>query len=181
LCREILTKGWDDADALAGAGHAIAGIAKDYEQGWRAVERALTLNPNSARVLATAGWICCHLSQGEKAQGYFEKALRLSPTAPETTYISAGLALSLLLQREYAKALEITAQALQRTSPYIGIYRMEIWALVGLGRPGDAKVAGERFLQLFPDTSISRGAVALSDPAKREEYFDALRAAGIPD
>jgi len=72
LAREALADPGDDPATLRCAGQAIAWLAQDRTAGWAALERALALNPNSAQVLGSAGWILNYLAMAERA---VEKAI----------------------------------------------------------------------------------------------------------
>lgn len=48
LGRFAVSKGEGDADAVAAGGYAIAALAGELQEGMRAIERALTFNPNSS-------------------------------------------------------------------------------------------------------------------------------------
>src|SRR5262249_9214947 len=52
-----IAKGPNDPDALATGGYAIAFLGDDPRAGLAAIERAITLNPNSALALTLAGWL----------------------------------------------------------------------------------------------------------------------------
>jgi hypothetical protein len=70
--------GEDDPSALAWAGHALAYLARDYDAGLAAADRALALAPNSALVLLTSGWLRVYVSESEPAILYIERAMRLT-------------------------------------------------------------------------------------------------------
>ena len=181
LGREVLAEGSDDPFALVGAGYAVGTLAKEYEQGLRALEAALALNPNSSLALMFAGWMCCHLCEGGKAERYFETAMRLSPVAPETGYTLAGMGFALTIKGEYVRALHVLEDARRRLPSFTGAYRMTIWSLVELGLVEDAKLMAVRHMELDPAFTISNGpAAVLRDPLLRQSYFSALRKAGLP-
>jgi adenylate cyclase len=182
LARDVLARGRNDPIGLLGAGFAIAGLAAEYEKGLRAVEAALELNPNSSQALYSAGFICCYMCEADKALGYFERSIRLNPLDPEMGYRLAGLGFATVIKREYERALEILAEAVERVPNWAAAYRMRIWALIGLGRVEEARSAAAQLMQLDPTFSISKGSAAvLSDPVLRKEYYDALRTAGVPE
>jgi len=182
VARDALARGNDDPIALTGAGMAIAGLAREYEQGLQVIEEALVLNPNSSHANTLAGWVCCHLCEGDKARSYIERAMRLSPLDPQMGYMLSGLGWAFNLKREHARALEVLGQALRRIPNWTTACRMKIWALVGLGRIDEAKAAAARHMELDPAFTVSNGSAAvLRDPVLREEYFSALQKAGLPE
>jgi adenylate cyclase len=182
LADEVLTRGRNDPTALLGAGFAIAAFRKDYKQGLRILEAASVLNPNSTQVLNLAGLVCCYMCEGDKAQGYFERAMRLSPVDPEMGFRLSGLGFALVIKGEYENALQVLDDAVGRLPNWTAAYRMQIWALVRLGRLEEARSVAARHLQIDPGFSISKGSAAvLSNPTLREDYYSALRTAGLPE
>jgi adenylate cyclase len=122
------------------------------------------------------------MCEADKALGYFERSIRLNPLDPEMGYRLAGLGFATVIKREYERALEILAEAVERVPNWAAAYRMRIWALIGLGRVEEARSAAAQLMQLDPTFSISKGSAAvLSDPVLRKEYYDALRTAGVPE
>ena len=74
--RAAIAKGSDDAEALAMGGYAVAFLGGEHKEGMSAIERSISLNPNSAFALANAGWVRCFLGQAEQAIGDFERSIR---------------------------------------------------------------------------------------------------------
>jgi TolB-like protein/class 3 adenylate cyclase len=58
-----------------------------------AVDRALTLNPNSAHAWMTSGRVSCFRNRPEPAIEAFRRAMRLSPLDPQTYQFTGGIAL----------------------------------------------------------------------------------------
>src|SRR5262249_40172899 len=73
--------GGEDPTVLTvlGAAHSIV---RNYEIAARMLEKALTLDPNSAWAWNRSGWLESYLSRPEVAIEHFERALRLSPFDP---------------------------------------------------------------------------------------------------
>jgi adenylate cyclase len=181
LAYDVIAKGWDDPLALRGAAHAIAYFASDFDQALLAIDRALALNPNSAQVLNSAGWIYCYACEAARAKACFEKAIRISPLDFEMTYIVSGLSFAHLVGREYEAALEVQKSPASQVPNWSGTYRLQVWALVRLGRMDEARVAAACLLQLDPGFTISKGVAPMRDAAVRDDYYGALRLAGLPE
>jgi tetratricopeptide (TPR) repeat protein len=82
-------------------GYAIAFLGEELEEGLSAIERAISLNPNSAVALAHAGWVRAYLGQADAAITDFERSIRLSPREPTLFRAQAGLAFAYLLKGEF--------------------------------------------------------------------------------
>jgi hypothetical protein len=57
-------------------------VARADEHGLAAIERAITLNPNSALGLTLAGWARAVFGEAAMAITMFERSMRLSPRDP---------------------------------------------------------------------------------------------------
>jgi adenylate cyclase len=79
FAREALEAGRDDPGALQFAGFALSYLAKDYEAALAALDRALTLNANSAQAYNSSGWVRSFSGDWRTAIEHLTRALRLSP------------------------------------------------------------------------------------------------------
>ena len=80
LARSAVEDGWDDPEALRIAGHVLGGITRDYLDAVAALDRALSLNLNSAAAWASSGW--GEIVRGEPDTGL--RPLRASEAARST-------------------------------------------------------------------------------------------------
>ncbi len=97
LARVALAESPDDPSALRLAGLTVAFLAYDRDAGRAALDRALTLNGNSAQILSASGWIHNYLGHFDIARDHFGRAMRLSPLDPELYLFQCGLAMALVL------------------------------------------------------------------------------------
>jgi adenylate cyclase len=86
-----------DPDSLAQWGRGIAAFSNDYESARDAVDRAVALNPNSARAWVQRGWTYRYMKMGEEALSSFERALRLNPLDPVLFDTLTGVASTLIM------------------------------------------------------------------------------------
>ena len=105
LAREALADHRDDPTTLRGAAVALAYLAHDFEPALAAIDRALTLNPNSATAYEHSGWIRLIVSDWRTSIDHFQKAMRLSPLDPAMGWFVAGLSWALLVAGRPEEAL----------------------------------------------------------------------------
>jgi hypothetical protein len=74
--------GTDDAIALAGCGFALAYIGRDLDAGAAFIDRALTIDPNSAATWHVSSFVRTWLGQPDLGIDHEMRALRLSPLDP---------------------------------------------------------------------------------------------------
>ncbi len=79
LAREAIRLGRDDGFSLSLAGHSLAMVVGELNEGAALIERALTLNPNLALSWNLGGWVRLWLNQPDAAIDHFARAMRLSP------------------------------------------------------------------------------------------------------
>ncbi len=82
LARQALEAGKDDPDTLATAANAVTFLAGDRTTAASAVDRALALNPNSARAWFVRGIVSYHQNRPDSMIEALNRAIRLSPLDP---------------------------------------------------------------------------------------------------
>lgn len=104
----------EDADAVV---HIVLArvhlYRREFGQAERHLERALSLNPNEADILAQAALCFGYLADGEKALALARKAIRLNPFHDD--WYLGCLALPLFILRENAEGIEVAAKAPRAT------------------------------------------------------------------
>jgi adenylate cyclase len=151
LGRTAIGKGPDDSEALAMGGYAVAFLGGELEEGLSAIERAVSLNPNSAIAWAHAGWVRCYLGQAREAIRDFERSVRLSPREVTLFRVQAGLAFAHLFLEEFEAAVMWGRRALDGNPNYTPTYRALACALAHLGRIDEARGVAARLLDLVPN------------------------------
>ena len=79
LAKLAASLGQDDSETLWLTGIALATLSGDLQGGIALVDRALTLNPNSANAWMAGGLIRAYLGDTETAIAHLERSARLSP------------------------------------------------------------------------------------------------------
>jgi adenylate cyclase len=89
--------------AILGAAHTVA---RDLRVAGEHLERALSLDPNSAWAWGRSGWLNIHLARPELAIQQFERAIRLSPFDPAGFACFFGIADAFFLKGQYDETIE---------------------------------------------------------------------------
>jgi adenylate cyclase len=181
LAREILAAGTDDPEALRCAGHALSYVGHHYSAAFTALNRALRLNPNSAIVLNSLGYVHCHANDPEPAIDYFHRAIRLSPLDPKIGLMLSGLGITYMLMGCSTLALPFLQRAVQEWPNYVVGHRALILALVRLGLLNEAREAVTRLLEIVPGHRIEDETSAISNREYVAELKQALMISGMPE
>ncbi|WP_262029644.1 adenylate/guanylate cyclase domain-containing protein [Microvirga sp. Mcv34] len=183
MAREVMAEAREDPTSLRFAAQVLAYSARDYEAALNAIERSLSLNPNSAQSYTSSGWVNTHASRPLVAIDHFHKAMRLSPLDPEKGIALSGIGMCYLMLEQFEEALNWGETALREMPGYGSSYRVVIGAFVGLGRLDEAKIAAERLMEAFPTYTLTlqRQINPWRDQAFAQHYLDALQVAGIPE
>lgn len=173
-----------DPLALASAANVTVVIRRDYQGGWDLVDRALTIAPNYAGGWGVRGWISALAGEADAAIADFEKALRLSPLDPQWGgRYKQGMAFALCTSGRSEDALPWARKAVQDSPNSSTAQRPLIAALWLSGRHAEAKEAAAIYVRMFPGFSVRR--LIEIGPFRgtpgQHQFFDALRAAGLPE
>jgi adenylate cyclase len=173
----------DDPTVLACAGHAIAFLGQRHDAALNALDRAVTLNNNSARALVSNAWVRIYVGEPEKALSHFQRAIRLSPLDPEMGYTLSGMAFAHLMSGRSEEALKAASRAVEEAPKWSSGHRALVFSLVESGRLEEARAAARRLNVLSPTFSISwlSRTTAFRDRKFVTRYAEALRVAGIPE
>jgi adenylate cyclase len=183
LGRIAVLKGQNDAEALAAGGYALAFLGGELHEGLRAIERAISLNPNSAIALSHAGWVRDYLGQPREAIEALERSIRLSPRDPALFRAEAALAYAHLLLGEFHEAITWGRRAIEGNPNYTVTYRALASALAHAGQLDEAGAVVARLTALVPDLSL-RGlpeVTVFKHSGRLELILDGLRKAGLPE
>ena len=118
LAREALAANRDDPDTLRMSAQALAYLAHEYDMPLVALDRAIALNPNSAAVWGSSGWVRSYIGNADDAKDHFKRAIRLSPLDPQMGYLLGGLAFCCLMTGNDAEALTYARQATNQSASY---------------------------------------------------------------
>jgi tetratricopeptide (TPR) repeat protein len=82
LARQALDSGREDPDCLWMSAYTLMLVHGEHAAVATIIDRALSLNPNSAQAWATRGWVHAFSGRASPAVEAFERAIRLSPRDP---------------------------------------------------------------------------------------------------
>ena len=119
LARRAIELDQDDPSVLARAGHALAFVVGEVEEGAALLSRAINLDPNQATARSLRGWV--HLFSGEidAAIEQFQVALRLSPLDPSIFTPQTGMAFAHFLAGRNEEASSWAATAVRQQPPFL--------------------------------------------------------------
>ncbi len=181
LAREAIADDGNDPSVLRWAGHTL-GFWGDYDRALAVLEKAARLNVNGSQVLSSLGWVMIYACvDPDRAISHFERAMRLSPCDPEISFMLSGIAGCHFTAGRYEDSLSFSQKSIDDTPRFVGAHRTKIAALVNLGRLEEARAAAAEFLTYDPAFTISTRLPRFRDAAVRQRYYDALKAAGLPE
>jgi adenylate cyclase len=185
LANQVIETGRDHPDALWMAATTLSIFAGRHAAASSMIDRALTLNPNSAYAWSSRGWVTALQDQGDAAIDSLQHAIRLSPLDPLHWFFAVGMALAHLVARRFEQTIEWMDRSL-REQPRLSLaFRVKAAAHAHLGRVEEARDCVRQMLELQPSFTISRwkttyGAKAFS-PETMAMYVDGMRKAGLPE
>ena len=182
LARVALSIDSDDPDVLGMVGAVEATLGRNLDSAAALIDKALTLDPNSAWAWIRGGY--CHVYRGnvELALQYFERAERLSPFDPLNFNRYAGVALAHFIAGRYDRSVAAAAKALAER-PHLTLGHRVMAAAYGqLGEQALAAASVEKVLQQSPGITIERILSVLPFASReiRDRFAEGLRQAGMP-
>jgi tetratricopeptide (TPR) repeat protein len=184
LARRAAELGKDDALALAWAGHSLAHLAGELEDGVAFADQALALNPNLAIGWGISGWMRVWLGEPDIAIEHTARAMRLSPLDPIMVGFQTATALAHFIAGRHDEASAWAAKALRENPNFPSALRMAAASNAFAGRIEEANRALARVRQLDPALRVSNVRDIIG-PFRRPEdiakYEEGLRKAGLPE
>jgi adenylate cyclase len=184
LARQVIETGTEDPDALWMSGWGVFGLAGDSAAGLSAIERALSLNPNSALAWTFYGWLHGYSNRSVPAIEAVQRAIRLSPLDPLRWGFYGALALAHLVAGRYEDTIEWADRALHEQPRGFAVIEYKAIACGHLGRIEEARACVGRLRELRPwwtvATNKERFGAAWA-PEFLPTYLEGLRKAGLPE
>jgi tetratricopeptide (TPR) repeat protein len=158
LARLAIDNGRDDPHASARAGDAIGQFAGDGATAARALDRALTLNPNSSLAWKIQGWLHLYGDRSDAAIEAFERAMRLNPLDPDAYFSACGIARAHVAADRYDEAMTWVDRAIAEQPRSITSLRIKVVVceLVGHHEEASFRVGGDRAVAA-QQTAVLRG------------------------
>jgi tetratricopeptide (TPR) repeat protein len=184
LARQALEIGKDDPDSLWMAAVTLASFAGEYGIAAAAIDRALTLNPNSAHAWAARGFVCHNRDQPGPAIEAFERAMRLSPLDRLRRTFTVGIAIAHLTAGRYEEAVDWADRTLREEPGYRVALFSKAVACAHLDRIEEARSALSQLIEAQPGFTIARYRAFWSrvfSPALLAIWLKGLRKAGLPE
>ena len=140
-------------------------------------DRALSINPNDAHLLAIAAENLVYYGRLEEARECCQRAIRLNPNCPDWYWLTLGF--SYFHLDRYEDALE----ALERMTSPDKAHRLLAAVYAHLGRLDEARSEAEEFMKVIPSFSINEWARTepYTGPDELQRYVNGLRKAGLPE
>jgi adenylate cyclase len=184
LARRAADLGRDDAIALSFAGHVLAYVVGDLDDGAAFVDRALTLNSNLATGWGASGLMKICFGEPDIAIKHAELAMRLSPLDPRLFVWQFFTALAHFCAGRFDEAASWAARALRGQPDYLGTIRILAASNALAGHLDEAQKTMARLHQLDPVLRISNLEEVMA-PFRRTEdrarYVEGMRKAGLPE
>ena len=170
----------DSPEALDLLGRTLL-IRGDVDKAVEILERAALLAPNNAGI--TDGFAICLTFAGRASEAIekSKRAMRLSPRAPGSFYMTLGLAYSILDQQQLA--IQALKQSVEMEPSAVNTRAFLIRALLEAGDDEEAKSAAQEILRLEPKFSVSKfwSVPYFKHSELNESYVNSLRRSGLPD
>jgi TolB-like protein/class 3 adenylate cyclase len=185
LARRAIDAGRDDPDALWMAAFILTVFAGEHAIALSAIDRALTLNPNSAHAWHSRGFVLVFSNQPGPAIEALQRAMRLSPLDPLGPGFKSALAGAHFVVGRYEEAVEWADRALHERPDFDPAIGVKVVSCAHLGRIDEAREWLSRRLELQPGLTIAewktRVAVRFASPEILALYVEGLRKAGLPE
>jgi adenylate cyclase len=188
--RQTLDDGRDAAeralalDANLPVAHSTLGLVllwkKEHDRALAAAERAVALAPSDAQ----GHWAVAEILswwRPDEAVPAVEKAMRLDPYYPASYLYTLGHAC--YLAHRHQDALTALGRVTSRNPDFLPAHALLAATYAELGRPEDARRAGQEVVRISPGVTVERmrGRLPYKDPAMLARAIAAFRAAGLPE
>jgi tetratricopeptide (TPR) repeat protein len=185
MARRALETGRDDPDCLWMAAYTLMLVHGEHAAVATIIDRALSLNPNSAQAWATCGWIHAFSGRASPAIEAFERAIRLSPRDPLAFLLfRGGLAFAHMISGRYEEGFAYARLGLVEQPRSIALLRIKTALCGHAGLVDEAREANEQLLDLHPGMTLAhymKSASIYIRPGPWAIYAEGLRKAGLPE
>ena len=172
----------ENAFALATEGFVAAHFSHDLTIAGRRCAEALEIDPQEAQVWRMRAALHSYVGDGEQAQACAARALSLTPLDPTRFIYELVMGAGKLASGCYKEALEWADKSLRANVMHVPSHRLRVLALSLSGRDTEAREAALALLRICPHFNVDAFSRSYPgrDHAHAQEYFRALRSAGLP-
>jgi TolB-like protein/Tfp pilus assembly protein PilF len=173
----------NDSNVLWQAAFAIWTLDQNGPRARELFDRSLAANPNSAMALAMAGWAEAASGNPARGRALLERSQRLNPRHSRDWFVWAAMAITCLMEGDYAAAADWAEKALAQNRRFGVALRALAVALVNTGHLERARRIVDEARAADPRMTVS--ALLRRIPLKNSPiyalYRDSLREAGLPE
>lgn len=172
-----------DPLVLAYAGLMVAFLGDDHALGYRSIQQAKSINPNSVLVRVSSAWVGAYTGFYQAAIEDAEFAYRLNPLDPNIGHCRAAHGYALMGLKSYQAAVEWLEKAIA-DDPGFGTTLQALASAYELaGQHEKAFDTLRLYLQQTPYYTIAiyEATTPFIEPDLRRNVREALRAAGLPE
>ena len=178
--RAVLSSDTDDATALAFSALGVGFLESDFDIGCSGLEKAISLNPNSAQAFCLGAALYSFVGRFETAIDYANRAIRLSPFDSLRFIALNAASRAHFLTGRYEEAIEVAQRAVQANARFAPAF---VWLIAShscLGRMQQAREAKQRLFQIDPNFRFTRWTgFTIALPEHKEAIARPLRQAGL--
>jgi TolB-like protein/Tfp pilus assembly protein PilF len=175
LARRAVQVATDDPIALGQAALVLGYFGEDIDAALALIDRALALNPSSARAWYWSGYLRLYSGRPGLAIEHFNSSLRLSPRDPTRGRSLTGIGIAEFFNERYEQAAATLLGSLQEFPTYAPTYRFLASCYAHMGRLDEAREIVER-LRAFT-TGVLESFSYIRNPRHRELFLSGLRLA----
>jgi len=152
---------------------------KQHDLGVAELEKAVSLDPNSAEAYAVLGMVLNYSGRPEEATGFIKKAMRLDPKYGH--WFALYLGDSYYFLERYDDAIASYQEAVRRSSHYLTARHRLVAAYMHQDRENEAQVQATEVLRINPRFSLDmlQDRLPFRNRAFLDRYIEALRRAGL--
>jgi adenylate cyclase len=178
----------NDPDVLWATSFVMALPGGDLNLGIALIDKALKLNPNSARAHWMAGQLYGYACDKQSAIEHLERSFRLNPLS-KGGGIHFSYALIHFVTGDHEAVVEWTAKGMRENPNRTATLRYRAASLGLLGRLDEAREVVRRLLELVPDYTIARARRHIEfdmnnvfkAPGVADSFYEGLRRSGVPE
>lgn len=171
-----------EGETLAVLARFTALYSRDYAEARLLAQRAVALNPNSARVWRATGWAYDYMGEPDLALEHLQRGLHFHPRDAGLYDSWSGIAFAFIQLERDQDALVAARNAIRLNAHYTTTLRVLASSLALVGDFEEARDVVRKLVELDSSCSIAelKRRFCHSERASTR-FFDGLRRAGLPE